>query len=354
MEILSPRNGEVVTFQVVELLGRNATPNKVLWCQLGSRSYQFGTDASGCFTQKIVLDRGDNTIVVHGGQAPLEVHVRYEEETPKRIWVELVWNTDGTDIDLHVLEPDGDVVYYGHKESDSGGRLDVDDTDGFGPEHYTLGEMPGDRPIPGQYLVWANYYGGRGGTTCTVRWRVDDGPMESREVRLRENKPGVLEPHEMLDHSLQLPYAQHVTSIDLPAEPAFRQGAPTAPRPEPVAAPVLAPAAPAVAASPGATPVLVLANETGKTLKMRVSTTVGRRMLQVFGDDARFFSDAQFSVSCDEGGKWSAMHNSSAPNATMVNGQPLAGAQDLNDGDVLAVGNPAKGIIKLPLTVRFE
>jgi hypothetical protein len=353
MEILSPRNGEVVTFQVVELSGRNATPNKVLWCQLGSRSYQFGTDASGCFTQKIVLDRGDNTIVVHGGQAPLEVSLRYEEETPKRIWVELVWDTDGTDIDLHVLEPDGEMVYFGQKESAKGGRLDVDDMNGFGPEHYTLGEMPVDRPIPGRYVVWVNYYRGCGVTTCTVRWRVDGGSLESREATLRENRPGALDPHELADQTLQLPFAQFITSIDLPAEPAFQQAAPAAPRPEPVAAPVLAPAAPAVAARPR-TPVLVLTNETGKTLKMRVSTTVGRRMLQGFGDDARFFSDAQFSVSCDESGKWSVRHNSGAPNATMVNGQPLTAAQDLNDGDVLAVGNPAKGIIKLPLTVRFE
>ncbi|MCP4539677.1 MAG: hypothetical protein GY832_21275, partial [Chloroflexi bacterium] len=291
MEILSPRNGEVVTFQVVELSGRNATPNKVMWCQVGSRSYQFGTDASGYFTQKLVLDRGDNTIVVHGGQAPLEVSVRYEEETPKRIWIELVWDTDGTDIDLHVLEPDGEMVYYGAKESAIGGRLDVDDTDGFGPEHYTLGEMPGDRPVPGRYVVWVNYYGGRGVTRCTVRWHVDGGAMESREVTLRECKPGLLEPHELLDRALQLPYAQFITAIDLPARPAFQQTAPAARRPEPVAAPVPTPA-PAAPTRPR-TRVLVLANEAGKTVKMRVSTTVGRRMLQVFGDDARFFSDTQ-------------------------------------------------------------
>jgi hypothetical protein len=231
--------------------------------------------------------------------------------------------------------------------------LDVDDTDGFGPEHYTLGEMPGDRPVPGRYVVWVNYYGGRGVTRCTVRWRIDGGPMDSREVTLHENKPGVLEPHEMLDHALQLPYAQFITAIDLPAAPTVQQTRPVTSRPEPVAAPAQAPTPPTVDTRPS-TPVLILTNETGKTLKMRVSTKVGRRMLQVFGDDARFFSDTQFSLSCDESGKWSARHDAGAPNATMLNGQPLAEAEQLNDGDVLAVGNPAKGIIKLPLTVRFE
>jgi hypothetical protein len=40
------------------------------------------------------------------------------------------------------------------------------------------------------------------------------------------------------------------------------------------------------------------------------------------------------------------------PNETLLNGEILAAPRPLHDGDVLAVGRKAKGIVKLPLTVR--
>jgi len=39
-------------------------------------------------------------------------------------------------------------------------------------------------------------------------------------------------------------------------------------------------------------------------------------------------------------------------NETLVNGEALAAPRPLREGDVLAVGRQAKGITKLPLTVR--
>jgi len=52
--------------------------------------------------------------------------------------ISIEWNTDGTDIDLHIVEPHGEEIYYGHKRSKKGGKLTRDITTGFGPEIYNI------------------------------------------------------------------------------------------------------------------------------------------------------------------------------------------------------------------------
>lgn len=47
----------------------------------------------------------------------------------------MVWDVDDTDIDMHIVEPDGTHVSYLDLEGTSG-VLDVDNTKGYGPEHY--------------------------------------------------------------------------------------------------------------------------------------------------------------------------------------------------------------------------
>lgn len=63
------------------------------------------------------------------------------------------WNVDNTDVDLHVLEPTGETCYYGNKNTEIGGRLTIDVTDGYGPEMYVLRDAPA-----GIYKVMLNYY----------------------------------------------------------------------------------------------------------------------------------------------------------------------------------------------------
>ena len=48
--------------------------------------------------------------------------------------ITLVWETDANDVDLHVVDPDGEEVYYSHKNSRSGLELYEDITQGLGPE----------------------------------------------------------------------------------------------------------------------------------------------------------------------------------------------------------------------------
>lgn len=50
------------------------------------------------------------------------------------VQVTLTWDNIA-DLDLHVIDPNGEEIYWEHKYSSSNGVLDVDDIDGYGPEN---------------------------------------------------------------------------------------------------------------------------------------------------------------------------------------------------------------------------
>jgi len=82
--------------------------------------------------------------------------------------VTMGWDTDWTDIDIHVYEPDGNHVYFGNKC----GKLSRDFTQGYGPESYTIKQA-----AAGIYKVSASYFGSHQvskstGTTSCVLWSV--------------------------------------------------------------------------------------------------------------------------------------------------------------------------------------
>lgn len=70
--------------------------------------------------------------------------------------VVLTWDADNTDIDLWVIDPIGEAVYYAQPRSKSGGHVSRDFTQGYGPEVFTIA-----RPLPGTYRVQAHYFGDR-------------------------------------------------------------------------------------------------------------------------------------------------------------------------------------------------
>jgi tetratricopeptide (TPR) repeat protein len=67
--------------------------------------------------------------------------------------VTITWNTDNTDVDLHVTEPSGEECFFSHRNTRSGGMLTQDVTQGYGPEMYVLPSAPRS-----SYLVRAHYY----------------------------------------------------------------------------------------------------------------------------------------------------------------------------------------------------
>jgi hypothetical protein len=67
--------------------------------------------------------------------------------------VTISWNTDNTDVDLWVIEPDGEKCFYSHNKTKSGGELSQDMTQGYGPERYQI-----KKAQKGTYRVIVNYY----------------------------------------------------------------------------------------------------------------------------------------------------------------------------------------------------
>jgi hypothetical protein len=87
-----------------------------------------------------------------GGTAvPLDPRLIALLDVDIRIVVE--WNTEETDLDLWVDEPNGERAYFGNQESNIGGRVSNDMTDGYGPEEYLLRRSPA-----GTFTVRADVY----------------------------------------------------------------------------------------------------------------------------------------------------------------------------------------------------
>jgi Ca-activated chloride channel family protein len=66
----------------------------------------------------------------------------------------LSWDADGTDVDLHVVEPSREEAMYSHALTTIGGMVSSDCTRGYGPEEYLVRV-----PMAGTYKIYAKYYG---------------------------------------------------------------------------------------------------------------------------------------------------------------------------------------------------
>ncbi|MBE6327494.1 MAG: DUF2135 domain-containing protein [Bacteroidales bacterium] len=73
---------------------------------------------------------------------------------PVDIRVLLSWNTNDSDIDLWVTDPNGEKCYYAHQRTVIGGRLSEDITRGYGPEEFCIKEAK-----EGDYKIQVHYYG---------------------------------------------------------------------------------------------------------------------------------------------------------------------------------------------------
>jgi von Willebrand factor type A domain len=103
--------------------------------------------------------------------------------------VSITWNTDATDVDLWVIEPDGTKVFYQQPKSKNGGELSQDQTQGYGPERYFIRTAK-----KGTYKILVHYYRANanllGGEThvnavITRRSGTNEETVEKRTVILR-------------------------------------------------------------------------------------------------------------------------------------------------------------------------
>ncbi|MFZ6656983.1 YfaP family protein [Undibacterium sp. TJN19] len=139
---------------------------------------------TGDYSRPYSFGAGSNSVEVRapGGGDTRRVQF-YDANAGKpqaRLRVVLSWDSDGTDLDLHVISPDGQHVFYGNRVVPNGGALDVDVTTGYGPEIYA-----NTSPQKGVYHVYVNYYGNGGDDKAVTIAKV---AIISEEGKLSEKQ----------------------------------------------------------------------------------------------------------------------------------------------------------------------
>lgn len=115
----------------------------------------------------------------------------YRRDLPVQLRITMSWDADQTDIDLHILEPNNEEAYYGHRRTTKGGFLSEDVTTGYGPEVYLKKQAE-----PGLYMVASNYYASHqtaltGATTVSVTFYTNWGLADEKQriTTIRLDKP---------------------------------------------------------------------------------------------------------------------------------------------------------------------
>ena len=120
------------------------------------------------FPQEIALDRFDLQFAVGNSAGAVGPYVTLSTEVTRvgtgDVQVTLSWDRD-SDVDLHVVAPGGEEIYYGRRQSASGGQLDLDSNagcsiDGVRNENIT---WPIGRAPRGTYTVRVDYW-----SSCNV------------------------------------------------------------------------------------------------------------------------------------------------------------------------------------------
>lgn len=122
------------------------------------------------FSQSLVLNEGENKlrIITKGVSDPNKISVQEKSivlkgEFPSLdLFTELRWNTNHTDVDIHLLPPgttENDLFtafdcYYRNKSTSWNSYLDVDEVDGYGPEHITMPNCKKE----GTYTLYVHYF----------------------------------------------------------------------------------------------------------------------------------------------------------------------------------------------------
>lgn len=115
-------------------------------------------DATGRFARPYSFGRNSNSVEVRSPDGKSRARSQFIDshvgKTQARLRVVLSWDSPGTDLDLHVVAPDGQHAWYGQRVMQNGGALDVDVTTGYGPEIFAS-----TAPGKGNYHVYVNYFG---------------------------------------------------------------------------------------------------------------------------------------------------------------------------------------------------
>lgn len=102
----------------------------------------------------IALAEMNAVIARHAG--PLDTRSmdpRLLQNLPMAVRAVLTWDSDNSDMDLWVTQPDGERCGYSNQQTAAGGRISEDFTGGYGPEEYAI-----RRTEPGRYRIEVDHF----------------------------------------------------------------------------------------------------------------------------------------------------------------------------------------------------
>lgn len=143
----------------------------------------------------IALDEA-TTLIARERLDARAIDPRLRRALPLDLRVVLGWDSDNSDMDLWVTDPNGERAYYGNRLTYQGGQMSDDFTGGYGPEQFSLRDAK-----PGTYKVEANFFGSReqlvtGATTLMLRLSTQWGGSDQRDqtvtLRLKDQAETVL------------------------------------------------------------------------------------------------------------------------------------------------------------------
>jgi uncharacterized protein YfaP (DUF2135 family) len=167
----------------------------------------------GAFSIEVPLLAGDNDVVILATDENTFTNwAGFLRDTirctasPASLTVTLTWDQGESDVDLHVLEPgaEGRHIYYSKKgDSITNPYLDIDNTYGYGPEHYYALEgttLPGSTNLYGKYQIRVQYYADHSGaaTPQSITWHINvkylayKDPSSGQEYWVEQSRDGVL------------------------------------------------------------------------------------------------------------------------------------------------------------------
>ena len=95
-----------------------------------------------------------------------------------------------------------------------------------------------------------------------------------------------------------------------------------------------------------------LSGPNGRSVRVSVRTELGKGLVRQFGPDGEFWDNRQCVLERNARRQWVVSPIGEAVNETLLNGETLTTSHPLRQGDLIAVGRRATGILKMPLTVR--
>ena len=104
--------------------------------------------------QLIVMNEINNIINTQKGLRTSFIDKRLLKKEPVDIRVVLTWDTDNSDMDLWVTDPEEERCFYLYRQTYLGGIISQDVRGGYGPEEFMLKKAP-----KGNYKIEVNYYG---------------------------------------------------------------------------------------------------------------------------------------------------------------------------------------------------